>query len=100
MTNDFKYLVSDQVSCPGMENCNGLYQSPEGGCQWNRKFKITCTLVNSEVYVRVQTNSLPDHCFALATGKVAFENFIDFKVKFDSDPTELQLTTFTNQSEI
>ena len=79
-----------------MTSCNGVSSLYGGGCTWNRKFKVSCSLEDGDVYVRVQTNSLPDHCYLETSGVNIIENFVDFKVKFDSDPATLTKKEFTS----
>ena len=99
MKSDFKYLQANQVSCTGMSQCNGIYKVSGGGCTWNQKFKVSCTLEGEDVYVRVQTNSLPDHCYMETTGLSILENQVDFKVKFDTDPTLLTKKSISSSTD-
>lgn len=65
-------------------------------CSWRRRLKLTCSSdKDKNVYIRVQSNALPDHCFIREPSPAMFpiENYIDFKVLFDTDPTLIGTTT-------
>jgi hypothetical protein len=70
------------VSFP-MENCYGTSRDPSNSanCKWDRKLRVHCfTGDDSNVYMRVQTNSMPDHSFVEGRDNWIKENFIDFEV--------------------
>ena len=52
------------MSCPGTEreDAQTTYTS-SNPCQYQRKLCVTCSEVGGEVFIRVQTNGMPNHCF-------------------------------------
>ena len=51
-------------------------------CTFIRKLCVTCEDIDGETYVRVQTNSLPNHCMnGLLSGATASD--ADFTVKYN-----------------
>eukprot|EP00347_Sterkiella_histriomuscorum_P014803 403359465 len=93
------FMKSQKITCSGMTQCqqNGKTTS---GCSWNRKLRVSCESQNNkkDVYIRVQTNSLPDHCFVRDSSSFPIENYIDFQVKYDVSPTLLSTASFSNSS--
>eukprot|EP00347_Sterkiella_histriomuscorum_P010578 403375740 len=77
-------------SCPGgqsmIENIDGVSY-----CTFQRQLCVTCELVSTyvnqdfirkDIYVRVQTNNMPNHCYYHETAPQP--QMIDFKVKWNS----------------
>lgn len=68
----------DQTSCPGTFTA--------GTCTWTRKLCVTCrTDSNSKVWIRVQSNAFPPHCFK-APLQIQPVN-VDYESLFDRDVT-------------
>lgn len=68
----------DTISCTGMSFCS-TGASGGSACTWKRKLAAECYEEDSIVKIRVQTNSLPDHCIQTLT-RFPSENEIDFEV--------------------
>ncbi len=66
-------------------------------CAWQRKLCVSCTQENSKVYMRVQSNGLPDHCYG-GRPNVTETNF-DVKFIFNQDTTSLTKKTFASQTD-
>merc|ERR1712154_257476 len=59
----------------------GGYFNSEGICEWKRKLCVTCYVDDDdEVKIRLQTNSLPNHCVDTITIK---EQNFDYEVVFN-----------------
>ena len=72
------------MRCPGGEEM--LEYSNAQPCSWRRKMCVTCSEEDGEVYIRVQSNSLPNHCFnSFEHNPKEIET--DWKVKFNPDVT-------------
>ena len=69
----------DTVRCP-----NGGGEQTQ--CTVNRKNCVTCRQANTQVYIRYQSNGMPNHCYG--TGKAPqvdapYDQRIDFEVKWN-----------------
>lgn len=51
-------------------------------CSWKRRLTAACFEQDSTVKIRIQTNSLPNHCIQTKTA-FPHENEIDFEVDFN-----------------
>ena len=59
---DLSTHSGESVSCSGTMRCPD--QSGESSsCTWTRKLCVTCSESAGKVMIRVQSNSLPNHCF-------------------------------------
>lgn len=65
-------------------------------CTWTRQLCVTCYQTGSVVYMRVQTNGMPDHCF-YSPYPVKSQK-VDFTVKFNPSTTSLTAKTFADQA--
>jgi hypothetical protein len=88
-------FATSTVSCT-QEGC------PTGGgtapnCSWRRKLCVSCTLESNKVYIRVQSNGLPDHCYG-GRPTVNETNF-DFKVLYNSATSSVTPLTLSSQSD-
>ena len=86
---DFVNHQGETMSCTGQMRCpggDGLVDfKAESPCTWKRKLCITCKKdEDDEVYIRVQSNSLPNHCFYSHENNPA-EVETDWTVKFNPD---------------
>ena len=50
-----------QMMCPG--GSGSQTYTTENPCTYTRKLCVTCQEKNNDVYIRVQSNQLPNHCF-------------------------------------
>lgn len=50
---------------------------------WSRKLCVSCYQTGSDVYMRVQTNGLPNHCYSVLNTERVKSMVIDFSVKFN-----------------
>ena len=98
--NSIAYVNSQLESCSSMSACpSGISNKRStGGCEWNRKLKVTCSAYGTDVYIRVQTNSLPNHCFAYSNGSMS-ENQVDFKVRYNQPTSSLSAISFNSTSQ-
>ena len=91
-------FAGSTVTCTGITTCpTGGTTSTSGGvttCTWTRKLCVTCSTSNSKVYMRVQTNSLPAHCFE-TPNTVNSYNY-DTTVLFNPSVTGVTKTSFTS----
>ena len=53
---------------------------------WNRKLCVTCSEQGEHVYIRVQSNSLPNHCI-YSSSNSPVETETDWKVQFNQNVT-------------
>jgi hypothetical protein len=60
----------------------------------NRRLCVTCTEEFGSVYIRVQSNTLPNHCVYWGDGFGA-SAFVDFKVKFQPKDNAVRRTPST-----
>jgi hypothetical protein len=76
-------MEGGNVSCTLTGNdanyCAGSYSGTT--CTWTRRLCVTCSSTNSVVYIRVQSNSLPAHCYKAPATPLA--QTIDFSVPFN-----------------
>lgn len=78
------------LSCVGEARCPGIsgvetYTS-SSPCEFAHKLCVTCEEDGGDVYIRIQTNSLPSHCFYAMLTDVTSSD-VDFRVKFNTDVT-------------
>jgi len=67
-------------------------------CTWQRKLCVTCHVTDQKVFIRIQTNNLPDHC--IKSSSVKPQEF-DYQVLFDSDvDTDNLANDFTSQEQM
>ena len=71
-------FTSETIECGNQVTCADSSSTP---CQWERKLCVTCYQNTSGVFMRVQTNGLPDHCFN--TVDPVRSNGIDFFVRYN-----------------
>lgn len=75
-------MASDTETCDsGYGDCIGTVDGDDV-CSWTRKLCVTCYKDSGYVMMRVQTNSVPDHCYYASSAPV--ENEIDFAVAFSA----------------
>ena len=80
---DFASVPTEDFTCNSNVNlCNGA--AAGSSCTWKRKLCVTCSDVSGVVYIRVQSNSMPNHCYKADNGTPT-EQKLDFTVKFNSD---------------
>lgn len=91
---DWNSFTGSSVSCSGMASCPTGGTGTAPNCQWTRKLCVTCTETSSKVYMRVQTNSLFDHCYNVAQTV----NSVNYDVTFRFNPTTsgVALRTFSS----
>lgn len=71
-------------------------------CSWNRKLCVSCSTNSTDgyVYIRVQTNNLPNHCYGYHDGVTMKEKKLDFSVRWNPSTTSLTKKTFSSQSDL
>ena len=83
-TVDLLYAAvpTELMECEDVSYC---YQGlPVGTCEFSRKLCASCSEdLSGNVYIRVQTNTLPDHCMNL--NNYASPHMVDFKVLYNTD---------------
>jgi len=72
--------ASEDITCTIDQNCAGT-SGANNACTWARKLCVTCSNINNEAYIRVQSNGLPPHCYKSPMDAIS-ELDIDFEVKF------------------
>ena len=83
--------TGQEVACTGTMRCPGgstssTYTS-DNKCKWSRKLCVTCSTTSAGVVqIRVQTNSLPNHCFQGGVANPSASN-TDWTVNFNPDVT-------------
>ena len=82
-------VTCSQTSCP-----TGYGTAPN--CSWTRKLCVTCSTVSSVVYMRIQTNTLPAHCYSTPSTTVDAE--YDITVKWNPSITSYTEKSWTSQS--
>jgi hypothetical protein len=56
--------ISCQVSAGGAsDQCGTFYNSDSGICEWDAILCVTCLEIFNQVYIRVQSNGLPQYCY-------------------------------------
>ena len=69
-------------SCEDVGICAGTLED-NGNCKWVRKLKVTCDEQNGKVFITVQSNGLPNHCYEQKNGGAPSTWIdIDFKVRW------------------
>lgn len=68
--------------------------APGPSCTWTRKLCVSCSQVGQQVYIRVQTNGLPDHCYGAPVA--VSSHTVDFQVLFNPNSGVNPLDTFAN----
>ena len=53
-------------------------------CAWSRQLCVTCSEINSEVYIRVQSNGMPNHCYYVSLFEPSAQS-VDFSVLWQWD---------------
>jgi hypothetical protein len=85
---DWSSHVGETMSCTGQMMCPGgdgsEFYTTENPCQFERKLCVTCEEDGSDVYVRFQTNQMPDHCFQAINENPEIKD-TEWKVKFNRD---------------
>lgn len=87
-------ITAETESCDtGYGKCIGTVAGDDS-CSWSRKLCVTCSWKDGMSFIRVQTNSLPDHCYYAPSTKPV-ENAIDFEVAFSAQSNVKKLPTVT-----
>ena len=71
-TNECAYAGT----CPDNNDANGFI------CSWKRILCVTCYVDASVTKIRIQTNSLPNHCY-FATTNPPISAYVDLVVEFN-----------------
>ena len=88
-------LTGETVTCT--HDVGYCVAGTTGSCAWERKLCVTCTEETSKIYIRLQTNLLPNHCYsATAIAAMSYDN----KVLFNKDVGSTLKTTVTTQAEV
>ncbi len=69
------------VSCSNVGKCTTSGTLSGTTCSWSRQLCVTCSSVSDVTYIRVQTNSLPNHC-TYSDMNIMKSIEVDFKVIF------------------
>ena len=75
---------SGQMWCPNASSTQTYTTSSP--CEFTRKLCVTCSETNGQVYIRAQSNQMPNHCFQ-ATNATPTPINSDFTVLFNRDVT-------------
>ena len=51
-------------------------------CTYERKLCVTCSTRDNKVYIRAQTNNLPNHCMSSGRGGNPTAQVVDFEVRW------------------
>lgn len=83
--SDLDHIVADDSTCDSVGFCplTGMLTGMNT-CTWGRKLCVSCSRILGITRIRVQTNSLPNHCYK-APSQAPSENAIDFEVAFGTD---------------
>jgi hypothetical protein len=73
------------MMCPG-GTTSKLYTEADP-CTYTRKLCTTCSEKDGKVYIRVQSNQLPNHCFQAINDNPYTTGVSDFEVLFNRDVT-------------
>lgn len=79
----FTNFAVSYVSCTYMDSCPAGYGSAYN-CKWPRKLCVSCTTNSTDsnnVYMRIQTNTLPSHCSV--TKGTPPEWTLDYSIKWN-----------------
>ncbi len=90
-------LTAAPHTCDNVGLCVGTLTG--SSCAWNRKLCVSCTDVSGTIYVRVQSNGLPNHCYYSPNIGI-MELDIDFQVKFNVDVTNNIFNSANSQTDI
>ena len=80
---DFATHEGRLIECVGEQRCPGE-QGTSDSCSWRYKLCVSCAQEGDQVFIRVQSNSLPNHCFnSPLHNPVEIET--DWRVEFNAD---------------
>ena len=92
-------MIGEDISCDNVGNCVGNEQGST--CTWTRKLCVTCSEVNNDVKIRIQSNGLPGNCYSIPQVVTMTETEIDFEVKFNPEiDSQNPRNVATTQSEL
>jgi hypothetical protein len=92
------------VSCSGIfasgcpDSSTGTGLTTTATCTWTRRLCVSCYQTGSDVYMRVQTNGLPNHCYSVLNTERVKTTVIDYSVKFNIAAPTTGLKTYTSQT--
>eukprot|EP00347_Sterkiella_histriomuscorum_P018009 403347133 len=104
----FDQMTNETVTCNKISRCPNATTSNPQTCSWDRKLAVSCLeMPNGEAKIRVQTNSLPNHCFRknivgiaingvpIYTGSSEYDNDAFFPASYgvNSVPPSLEIDT-------
>ena len=69
------------MSCTNVNACPNEGTGDASNCSFERKLCVTCREDAGTVYVRMQSNNMPNHCFYISLGTLGEQN-IDWEVKW------------------
>lgn len=80
----FVDMATTSQTCQDKYNSKCMGTVDDDACTWERKLCVTCYKDYDTGYtkIRVQTNTLPDHCFYSSKFTIV-ENEIDIEVNFN-----------------
>ena len=82
------------MSCTGQMMCpdgsGSEYYTDDSPCTFTRKLCATCSEVDDVVYIRVQSNEMPNHCFQAINDNPLSTNAGDFEVIFNRDVSGME----------
>ena len=85
----------DQMSCKGRIRCPEAQGEEDftdsNPCRWNRKLCVSCSedAQSKHVYIKVQSNALPNHCFASAENNARSQD-TEWEVIWQPDVSQVQ----------
>ena len=77
--------------CP--DGSGSTLYTDDSPCTFTRKLCATCSEVDDVVYIRVQSNEMPNHCFQAINENPSSTYAADFEVIFNRDVTGLENVT-------
>lgn len=82
--------------CQNVANCVGTTFGTD--CTWDRQLCVTCSTSGGVTYIRVQTNGLPNHCYATSS-VTPVSLSVDFKVIWNWETTSEIFSVADTQDE-
>ena len=88
-------MASETVTCTGQQACPTTVGGTAPNCAWPRKLCVSCLEESNKVYIRIQSNGLPDHCYGGPPAVIQTQ--YDVKMVFDGASDLYTTKTFADQ---